>query len=317
LEKAVSRVRSVAEGVRQIRLPALESPSACPEAPTSSEPVRSIPIPADPDVAARVKKLDLDFGPHGIDRYGTDQEELARFFTGLGWLYHRYFQVHVFGAEHVPARGRAMLVGNHSGGIAVDGAMVLASVFFDKEPPRLAQGMAEKFLARFPFASLVTSRIGQYTGLPRHAAQLLEDERLLMVFPEGTRGTAKLYPERDSLVRFGTGFLRLALETKSPIIPFGFVGAGEAIPTIANLYNLGKVMGLPYVPITPWILPVPRRTEFQLVYGAPMTFDGDGTEEDQVVETWVEQVKARIAGLIKQGRDVREGRLAAEELTLT
>jgi 1-acyl-sn-glycerol-3-phosphate acyltransferase len=46
-----------------------------------------------------------------------------------------------------------------------------------------------------------------------------------MVFPEGARGTAKLYKERHSLVRFGTGFIRLALETRCPIIPFAFDGA--------------------------------------------------------------------------------------------
>ena len=115
-----------------------------------------------------------------------------------------------------------MLVGNHSGGVAIDGAMVLASMFFDMDPPRLAQGMAEKFINKVPFASEWANRTGQFTGLPENAVRLLEDERLLVVFPEGARGTAKLYKERYSLVDFGTGFMRLALKTKTPIIPFAF-----------------------------------------------------------------------------------------------
>src|SRR4030095_7790311 len=122
-------------------------------------------------------------------------------------------------------------------------------------PPRLAQGMAEKFLNQFPVASLWTSRTGQFTGLPEHAIRLLEDERLLMVFPEGARGTAKLYKQRHSLVEFGTGFIRLALKTGTPIVPLGFAGGGEAFPTVVNSYALGRLMGVPYLPVTPYLLP--------------------------------------------------------------
>src|SRR5262249_26933115 len=160
--------------------------------------------------------------------------------------------VQVFGVEHVPPRGRTMLVGNHSGGVAIDAAMVIASMFLEMNPPRLAQGMAEKFLNKTPIMSEWLNRVGQLTGLPEHALRLLADGRLLLVFPEGARGTAKLYRERYSLVQFGSGFVRLALETKTPIVPFSFIGGGEAIPTIANAYSLGKLFGAPYVPITPY-----------------------------------------------------------------
>jgi 1-acyl-sn-glycerol-3-phosphate acyltransferase len=194
------------------------------------------------------------------------------------------------------------LVGNHSGGVALDGAVVVAACFFDLDPPRLAHGMAEKFLSRMPFMSEWSQRTGHFIGLPEHAKRLLLDDRLLLVFPEGARGTAKLFPERHSLVRFGTGFLRLSLETRTPIVPFGFVGGGDAIPTVANLYRLGKLFGAPYLPVTPYLLPLPLPVPVELRFGAPLRFEGDGTEDDVVIETWVEQVKDRIADLIAEGR---------------
>src|SRR5690606_29954068 len=184
-------------------------------------------------------------------------EYLAAYFTALHFFYRRYFSVESHGLDHVPKRGRVMLVGNHSGGIAIDGMMVSCSMFFDMEPPRLAQGMAEKFLNRLPFASQISSRLGRLTGLPEHAGRLLADERMLIVFPEGARGTAKLYRERYSLVQFGTGFMRLAQKTKTPIVPFAFLGGGEAVPTIANAVTIGKVVGVPYIPVTPWLAPLP------------------------------------------------------------
>jgi 1-acyl-sn-glycerol-3-phosphate acyltransferase len=269
-----------------------------------------------PEVAERVGRIELPFDRHGVDPFGISRLALGRFFTALGWFYQRYFDVTVNGIEHVPARGRAMLVGNHSGGVALDGAMVLASLFFELEPPRLGQGMAEKFLNRVPFASSWTSRLGQLTGLPEHAVSLLETERLLMVFPEGARGTAKLYGDRNSLVDFGTGFVRLALRTRTPIIPFAFVGGGEAIPTVVNLVKLGQWLGVPYVPLTPWLLPVPRPTSLQIYYDAPVLLEGTGNEEDEVIAGHVERVKERIGALIEAGTRIRRGRGEASRRSL-
>ena len=258
------------------------------------------------EIERRVGELEIPFGPFGVDRYGISKKHLAQGFTLLEPFYRRYFSVRTYGVEHVPARGRAMLVGNHSGGIAIDGAMVVASMFFAKNPPRLAQGMVEKFMSRLPFASLLTARGGQLTGLPEHAIRLLEDERLLMVFPEGAKGTAKLYKDRYSLVRFGTGFVRLAMRTRSPIVPFAFLGGGAAVPTVMNAVALGRMFGVPYVPITPYGPPLPLPVRLEVEYGAPMLFEGTGAESDGVIEGYVEQVRTKIAEMIERGRVRRE-----------
>lgn len=253
----------------------------------------------DPEVEDRVHQLELPFNRHGIDPYGIRKTDLVTWFSIMGWFYRNYFDVTVHGIDHVPARGRVMLVGNHSGGVALDAAMVITSLLLDKQPPRLAQGMAEKFIARTPFSGMWSARTGQLTGLPEHAEMLLRDERCLLVFPEGARGTAKLYWDRHSLVRFGTGFVRLALETETPIVPFAFLGGGDAIPTVRNLYGLGKLVGAPYLPVTPWLAPVPRPAKLAIHYSEPMRFAGTGREEDEVIAGYVDQVKQRIAGLIE------------------
>jgi 1-acyl-sn-glycerol-3-phosphate acyltransferase len=253
----------------------------------------------------RVDRLQLSFNSLGIDSFGVSKPHLVVGQLMLGWLYEKYFRVRAYGVEHVPDKGRAMLVGNHSGGVAIDGAMVVASMFLEKDPPRLAQGMADKFLNRFPISSTWTARTGQLTGLPEHAERLLLDDRLLMVFPEGASGTAKLYGERNSLVEFGTGFVRLAMKTRTPIVPFGFIGGGEAIPTVVNSTRLGKLLGVPYVPFTPYGLALPLPVPLAVYYGEPLVFEGDGTEEDSVIQAHVDRVKAAIAALIAQGNEGR------------
>lgn len=258
------------------------------------------------EVRERLEKLEIPFNAFGVDPYGVSKAHLAVGFSLAEPIFKHYFSVKVRGADNVPARGRGMLVGNHSGGIAIDGAMVVASMFFSKDPPRLAQGMVEKFLNKVPFASLLTSRAGQFTGLPEHAIRLLEDDRLLMVFPEGSKGTAKLYKDRYSLVRFGTGFLRLAMRTRSPIVPFAFLGGGAAVPTIHNSVTLGKLFGAPYVPITPYGVALPLPVKLEVEYGAPMMFEGTGAESDEVISGYVEQVRTKIADMLAAGRRRRE-----------
>ncbi len=267
------------------------------------------------DVTARVHDLEIPFNRYGVDPFGTSRKHLKHGVGMLCGLYRHYFDSHVHGIHHVPSRGRAMLIGNHAGGVALDAGMVIASVFLEMDPPRLAQGMAEKFLNRIPFVSKWSARTGQLTGLPRHAAKLLENERLLMVFPEGARGTAKLYKARHSLVDFGTGFMRLALQTNTPIVPFAFVGGGEAIPTIHNAKALGKLLGAPYVPITPYLFALPLPVRLDIVYGEPMHFEGNGNEDDRIVLSYVEEVKTTIARLIEEGRAHRRGASVPARLT--
>lgn len=258
-------------------------------------------MPAD-EISARLDRLDLPFDARGVDAWGVSKWHLGIAFRALEFLYRTYFQVKSIGLEHVPPRGRAMLVGNHSGGVALDAAMVIAACFFELDPPRLAQGMAEKFINRFPFASMWAARCGHLTGLPEHAQKLLEDDRLVLVFPEGARGTAKLWAERNTLVDFGTGFVRLAIRTKTPIVPFAFLGGGDAIPTVANIYKLGKLLGVPYLPVTPWLLPLPRPAKLTMRFSPPIRFEGSGEEDDETVQGFVDQVKNRIAELIAQGQ---------------
>jgi 1-acyl-sn-glycerol-3-phosphate acyltransferase len=260
--------------------------------------------PMSDDIRSRIDRLELPWNSYGSDPYGTSKEELHWFFESASFLYRKYFRVRCIGIEHVPAHGRAMLVGNHSGGVALDALMIIAACFLEMDPPRLAQSMAEKFLAKVPFASNMLARLGHLTGLPEHVVRMLHDGRLVLVFPEGARGTAKLFWDRNSLVQFGTGFMRLALQTSTPIVPFGFIGGGSAIPTIANSYGLGRLLGVPYVPLTPWVLPLPVPARLEVRFGAPMTFEGDGNEDDATIEEKVDVVKQRIRALLERRREV-------------
>ena len=258
------------------------------------------------EVRDRIEQLELPLNHYGIDPYGVSRSYLSVFYTCLGYVFRNYFRVKSYGLDHVPEGGRFMLIGNHSGSVPIDGAMVLASLFFHREPPLFVHGMFEEYAQDWPFVSMFFSRIGQFPGLPEHAVRLLEDDRPLMIFPEGNRGTSKLFKDRYRLARFGTRFMRFALRTKSPIVPFAFVGGDEVLPTIFDMKPLARLLGTPYWPVPPYILPIPLPRACQIHYGEPMEFEGDGREPEEVIGQYVEEVKTQIERLIAGGRRFRK-----------
>ena len=211
------------------------------------------------------------------------------------------------GIEHVPTRGRAMLVGNHSGrhrhrrrdgrhvvpardGPAAAGAGNGGEVH---QPPALPRRVGEPHR---PPDRPARARRAAARGRP--AAPGL---------PRGARGTAKLFKDRNSLVDFGSGFIRLGLKTRTPIVPVAVLGGGEAFPTIANSYKLGRAFGVPYVPIVAYGLPVALPAKIEIEYAPPMHFNGTGNEDDEVVHGYVDKVKEVIARDDRRRRGRRRG----------
>jgi 1-acyl-sn-glycerol-3-phosphate acyltransferase len=264
-------------------------------------------------IDARIARLPTRTNEYGYDPFGFEPGYARGLLIFMALVHQHYFRVETRGIERVPG-GRVLLIGNHAGNtFAWDGAMLGMSVFLEAEPPRIVRGMAEYYLPTIPFFNVFMIRSGSIVGTPRNCVQLLEQEEAIMVFPEGERGFVKTWRERYRLQRFGLGFMRLALETRTPIVPVGIVGGEEQSPGLANVRSLGRLIGAPAFPITatfPWLGPfgfVPLPVKFRLHFGEPMRFEGDPGEDDAAVGRKVEQVKDRLRSLVAEARAARSG----------
>jgi len=256
------------------------------------------------DIDARMKRVPVALGDAGVDPFGLDPRWTKWALASAGFLHRHYFRTQVFGTENLPP-GRVVLVSNHSGQIPVDGALIGAAMFMDVEPPRFIRAMVEKWTQTLPFVSLLFSRVGQVVGVPENARRLLENDEALLVFPEGVRGIAKTYQHRYQLTDFGLGFMRLAMATKSPIIPVAVIGGEEQYVSVANLTGLAKLLGLPAFPIMPQLLipggQLPLPTRYRIYFGEPLYFDGDPDDDDAVIEEKVWLVKATVQSMVNRG----------------
>jgi 1-acyl-sn-glycerol-3-phosphate acyltransferase len=255
------------------------------------------------DFEARSRALTVRQNEYGFDPFGFSMGSAKYAVLVSRWLYRHYFRAVVHGIENVPPAGRVLLVSNHSGQLPFDGVVIGMALFLDADPPRVIRSMVEHFVPSVPFASYLLSRWGQITGTPENCRRLLADEEAILVFPEGARGISKPFSQRYQLQDFGYGFMRLALETRTPIVPVAVVGAEEQAPAV-NIKPLARLMGspsFPVVPYPPFVPIVPLPVKYRVYFGEPIYFTGDADDDDEVMEPKVKTVMHRIQSMIHIG----------------
>jgi 1-acyl-sn-glycerol-3-phosphate acyltransferase len=165
-------------------------------------------------------------------------------------MYRRWFRAEWQGLEKIPVDGGALLVANHAAAVPSDAPVIMHGIETELERP--VYGLAEYIFRELPVVGTLWARNGGVTAQPDNAYRLLRDQKqLVLVFPEGTKGTSKPYTQKYQLARFGRGgFVEIAMRSGVPVVPIAVVGAEESMPIVFKIPQLSKALGVPYVPIT-------------------------------------------------------------------
>jgi 1-acyl-sn-glycerol-3-phosphate acyltransferase len=216
-------------------------------------------------------------GDYVVDDLGFDAELTEALLPVLRPLYRSWFRVEVRGIENVPATGGALVVANHSGAIALDAVMTQLAVHDEHPAHRHLRLLGADLVFALPVVGELARKTGTTLASNADAERLLRAGELVGVWPEGFKGVGKPFSERYKLQRFGRGgFVSAALATKVPIVPCSIVGAEEIYPVIGNMKTLARLLGLPYLPVTPtfpWLGVlglVPLPSKWIIEFGAPI-----------------------------------------------
>lgn len=243
----------------------------------------------------------------GYDVFGLDPRSLATVVDLAAPLYERYFRVESSGIEHIPARGPAIVVANHSGFLPVDGALLCLDLLRRSDPPRIPRAVADRFVPRLPLISAFLARMGAVSGTRANVRRLLQRDELLVIFPEGVTGPAKPYRERYRLQDWRVGFAEHAIRFAAPVVPAAIIGAEESWPLLAKLPL--RVFGSPYLPIPASPLPLPAHV--RIVYGAPIELHRGRSANDamdpEIVVGAAAQVREALEALIAGALQARDG----------
>jgi 1-acyl-sn-glycerol-3-phosphate acyltransferase len=244
-------------------------------------------------------------GDYEVDEFGFDRELTEEvFLSALRPLAEKYFRVEVRGIEHIPAEGGALVVANHSGVIPLDALMTQVAIHDHHPARRHLRMLAADLVFVLPVVNELARKAGHTLACNEDAQALLERGEVVGVWPEGFKGIGKPFVDRYKLQRFGRGgFVSSALRAKVPIVPCSIVGAEETYPMLGNAKLLARLLGLPYVPITPtfpWLGPlgaIPLPTKWTIQFGEPIHTDGyaaEAAEDPMLVFNLADEVRETI-----------------------
>jgi 1-acyl-sn-glycerol-3-phosphate acyltransferase len=258
-------------------------------------------------------------GDYEVDEFGYDADLADHvLLPALRPLYKQWFRVDVRGIENIPSHGGALVVGNHSGTIAVDSLMTQVAVHDEHPDHRHLRMLGADIVFQAPFIGELARKGGSTLATNSDAERLLSSGELVGVWPEGFKGTGKPFSERYKLQRFGRGgFVSAALRAGVPIIPCSIVGAEEIYPIFGDIKPLARLLGMPYVPITPTfpllgplgLIPLPSK--WIIEFGAPIEtseHDAAAADDPMLVFDLTDQVRETIQqtlySLLMQRRSV-------------
>ena len=185
-----------------------------------------------------------------VDEWGRSENMRALARALYGPIYRNWFRAEWEGLEKIPRTGGALLVANHAAAVPSDAPVVIHGI--EEEIGRPVYGLAEHLFKALPVVGTLWSRVGGVAAHPENAYRLLrEQQQLVLVFPEGTKGTGKAFSDRYQLRRFGRGgFVEIAMRAGVPVIPIAVVGAEESMPIAFKVPLISRALGLPYFPVT-------------------------------------------------------------------
>jgi 1-acyl-sn-glycerol-3-phosphate acyltransferase len=230
----------------------------------------------------------------------------------LNFYYRYWFRVEVEGIEHIPTAGGALVASNHSGALPPDAPMIMQAIRNEHPNPRPLYMLGEHWFKGYPGVGMLANKIGLVAAHPANAHRLLHDEgRLVLVFPEGQKGTRKLFWQRYKLRRFGRGgFVKTAIRAGVPIVPVAVMGAEEAMPIFAHVPFLQRLTGLIYFPINhafphfgllagAMYLPA----KFRIRFLEPVRFERygpDAADDVAFVQQVADDIRARIQDALNE-----------------
>jgi len=264
------------------------------------------------ELRRRVQKLGIRERTGEVDDYGFDTDAVTALDPLVDFLIDRYWRVEVAGLEHLPRDGPCLFVANRSGLLPYDG-LVLSRVL-EREGFIRPRFLVADWLITLPFMQPMLARWGGVRACRENADGLLRSGRSVIAFPEGEKGAAKVFRLRYQLQRFGRGgAVRSAIDSGVPLVPVGLVGPEEAHPILFKSRMPARLLGLPFVPVTPTfplagplgLLPLPSK--WIIRFGEPANLEGEGDRNDPLLVSRLnETVRERIQTLVEDGLEERE-----------
>jgi 1-acyl-sn-glycerol-3-phosphate acyltransferase len=248
-----------------------------------------------------------------------DAEFIRRQIGILGPISDRYFRGEVRNLDNLPAAGPVLVVGNHSGGLVTPDTWVFEVNFFRHfGTDRLTYALAHNMVMGMPVIGRFLRRMGSLPAHPDSARAALRKGAAVLVYPGGDEDVFRPWSERNRIhLARRTGFIRLALQERVPIVPVVSIGGHETVyipgdgRALARRFGLDRfrIKSLPMVVAPPWgvspgdfLFHLPLPAKITVDVGEPIDFAaqfGDLDPRDpEVIWAGYEYVERRMQSML-------------------
>lgn len=215
----------------------------------------------------------------------------------FGELISTYFRVTIEGEQHLPRRGRALILPNHSGVSGFD-AMVL-----HHEIARVARRYPRVLTHHLWFLTKTTAipanKLGFIEATMENGLKHLQKNQLVVLFPEGEYGNFKPSTKAYQLQEFKRGFVRMALKTGAPIIPTLIIGAEETHVNLSRL-KLTKWLRGVVLPLPLNIIPLPSKWKIIFMEPVEYPYKKSAADDRELVRELSEELRERMQERLNQ-----------------
>jgi len=229
-----------------------------------------------------------------------------------------YFRADVTGLDQIPSDEPVLLVGNHSGGTLIADTFVFAQHFYDHfGPERAFHQLAHDLVFQVPGARASLSRFGTVPANPGNMRRALDRGAALLVYPGGDHETYRPTWEQDQIDFAGrTGFVKLALELGTPIVPVVAIGGQETAlflgqgRRISRALQLDRALRLKVFPVQvappfgvtlldlPLRVPLPAKITIDVLPRIDLREElGEDADPESAYELVTSRMQERLTGL--------------------
>jgi 1-acyl-sn-glycerol-3-phosphate acyltransferase len=206
----------------------------------------------------------------------------------LGEIMTKYLRVEVEGLENIPRKGPAIISPNHSGYSGFDAFLLCHHI--DQATQRVPRVLAHHFWFLNQTTAIPAQKMGFIEANKKNGLAVLKKKQLLILFPEGEYGNFKPTTRRYQLQTFKKGFVRMALETQSPIIPTLVIGAEETHINLAQLKFTKYLRGL-VIPLPLNIIPLPARWKIKVLPPIHLDRGPEALDDEDYIRRTTEDIQ--------------------------
>ena len=230
-------------------------------------------------------------------------------FFRLARVYHRY---EIVGLHHLERPGAALVVGYHGRPLAYD--LCMLTVTLHERLGYLPHGIIHGYFDHQPILKWLIDGLGFVTGDGAALDAAVARGEHILVQPGGTREGCRSFRHRYE-VDWGdrTGYLKLALRHRLPIIPVAAAGIDDGYLGLNDGYALGKRLGVPnrlpvwlgLGPLGLWPISPPFPVKITQLVGEPIDPFAEGpidAGDRAALLRLHRRVAGAVQGLLDRGR---------------